>query len=415
MLARRRAKYVLWLGFRIPDNGRCLGQKNKVIGIFQEVKKEMAKNNREPDCETQHVLQICHTSEPPFLDCARQYAALFEKTEYTVITIFLSGSKPDQMDVRLPGTEAIFLNYQSAGLKGLKVGLIKTIRKIAYPLNLKLIIAHRYKPTYIALRIKDVPVVAVNHAFGVYHRWARCLMVGRNENRVLLLGVSNAVRDDLRASLPKFSSDKIECLYNRIDRGVLASSQLDKTGARVNLGLDVKAYIFGNVGRLHPDKDQKTLIKAFALVSEKIPNACLVLIGSGEDRLMLETLSAELKVADKVKFLGNVPDASKYFKAFDSFLLSSDEEPFGMVLLEAMTANLPVVCTSTGGGAEVVGSDGMLFDKGDCKRLSELMQRIYDEKNNFDINYEPRIKKLFSDESARSRFWGFSEIKKFDI
>ena len=53
-------------------------------------------------------------------------------------------------------------------------------------------------------------------------------------------------------------------------------------------------------------------------------------------------------------FLGQVEEARRYFKAFDAFALSSDHEPFGMVLLEAMVAGVPLIATACGGAREVV-------------------------------------------------------------
>lgn len=62
-----------------------------------------------------------------------------------------------------------------------------------------------------------------------------------------------------------------------------------------------------------------------------------------------------------MRFLGHVRHGRRYFKAFDLFALTSDHEPFGMVLLEAIAAKVPVVCTDCGGGREVVEGVGRYF------------------------------------------------------
>jgi glycosyltransferase involved in cell wall biosynthesis len=68
-----------------------------------------------------------------------------------------------------------------------------------------------------------------------------------------------------------------------------------------------------------------------------------------------------------------VPHARRYFRAFDIFALSSDHEPFGMVLLEAMAANVPLVSTNCGGAREIVEGLGQLFALGNAEQLAEAL------------------------------------------
>lgn len=195
--------------------------------------------------------------------------------------------------------------------------------------------------------------------------------------RLYLFGVSDAVRDDLRACLPGWPQQRIQTLYNRIDLEAVQSEQLSRSAARQALGLPSQAWVIGNVGRLHPDKDQETLIRAFADALPTLPvNSLLVIAGEGRLEARLKTLVGELGIGDQVRFLGQVPQARRYFKAFDMFALSSDHEPFGMVLLEAMAAGLPVVCSDCGGGREVVGEKGQLFTFGDWHALSASLQSV---------------------------------------
>jgi glycosyltransferase involved in cell wall biosynthesis len=118
-------------------------------------------------------------------------------------------------------------------------------------------------------------------------------------------------------------------------------------------------------------------------------------------------------VDGKIQFLGQVPDARRYFKAFDAFILSSDHEPFGMVLLEAMAAELPIVCSDSGGGAEVVASVGNLFVTGDTSSLSASMKQLADNTSRFDSR--PMLHQLndrFSDEAAQQQFFSLFSIPK---
>jgi len=155
------------------------------------------------------------------------------------------------------------------------------------------------------------------------------------------------------------------------------SKQLDKKSARAFLGLADDRFIIANVGRLHPDKDQATLIKAFAIFNKKVPSSQLVIIGRGRLEQTLKALACELAVQEQVIFLGQVADAVNYYKAFDLFALPSDKEPFGLVLLEAMVAKVPVVASDCGGASEVVADVGYLFDFADVPALSKTMFDAY--------------------------------------
>ena len=142
------------------------------------------------------------------------------------------------------------------------------------------------------------------------------------------------------------------------------------------------AWIVGNVGRLHPDKDQTTLIKGFAKAFPELPaGSLLAIMGSGRLEQQLKQLAADLGVADSVRFLGQVPSGRRYFKAFDLFALTSDHEPFGMVLLEAMAAGVPVIATDCGGAKEVVRDAALRFQLGDTDKLAVLLQSQLSRKN----------------------------------
>src|SRR5690554_6305874 len=122
-------------------------------------------------------------------------------------------------------------------------------------------------------------------------------------------------------------------------------------------------------------------------------------MGSGRLEQSLKTLAHELGVENSVRFLGQVPNGRRYFKAFDLFALSSDHEPFGMVLLEAMAAGVPVIATNCGGAKEVVDNSDYLFELGDVAGLAQLLVKL---KISSISNNVPGY---FEDAEARQRFW----------
>lgn len=355
------------------------------------------------------VLQFCHGYDGPFLDCARQYAALFAGTRYKVCTVYLTGAPSAEVEAGSASDEVIFFDYSSREVRGLKLKAIADFKRIAASRNFSLCIAHRFKPVYVALLGSDLPVIGVHHAFGDYRRLSRRLFARVFKARLALLGVSDAVRDDMRASLPSWPDERIATLYNRLDIATVQAELLDRGAARAALQLPNDAWVIGNVGRLHPDKDQATLIRGFAQALSQLPTGSLLAImGSGKLEPVLKALTAKLGVADRVRFLGQVAGARRYFQAFDVFALSSDHEPFGMVLLEAMAAGVPLIGTDCGGGREVVQGVGRLFALGDADGLAR--QLIAEAAAGTELaatrqRLQEQLVLRFSDQAIAEQFW----------
>jgi glycosyltransferase involved in cell wall biosynthesis len=362
------------------------------------------------------ILQLCHGYRAPFTDCARQYARLFRDTPYKVVTVQLTGAPDEKVAQRLASDEVIFLDYKSSELRNLKLKAIRDIRRIAASHDFAFCIAHRFKSAYTALLGTDLMVIGVHHDFGDYRRFSRRLCANLFKKRLRLLGVSDAVRDNLRATLPAWPSSHIETLYNRTDIAASQAVLLPREAARDMLGLPQQSWIVGNVGRMVPEKDQATLIRAFAAALPDLPpGSLLVIMGSGRLEDALKALTAELDILESVRFLGQVDEGWRYFKAFDVFALSSCKEPFGMVLLEALLAHLPIVCSDRGGGREVLEGIGNLFPSGDIDALARTLIRLTEwrETEDYARKAEAHLQQRFSDEAAVESFWRLPMLEKY--
>ncbi|EIJ65403.1 hypothetical protein BD31_I1018, partial [Candidatus Nitrosopumilus salaria BD31] len=183
------------------------------------------------------VLHICHSYYPPFLDCARQYNSLFKGTPYKVLTVYLTGDRNADVERDTQSDEVIFLGYKSKQVRGLKLGAIAKIKAIAKQKDFLFCIAHRVKPTYVALLATKLPVISVHHNYNDYSRWSRRLFVNFFQHRLLMLGVSNSVRDDLRQDLIEWEEERIQTLYNHIDVEATQAIMQPRDEARQSLGL----------------------------------------------------------------------------------------------------------------------------------------------------------------------------------
>lgn len=360
--------------------------------------------------EPPRILQFCHGYDGPFLDCARQYAALFKDTPYKVTTVYLTGAPNPEVELGSNSDEVVFLGYRPHEVRGLKLSAVRAIRRLVAGRPFRLCIAHRFKPVYVALLATHLPVIGVHHAFGDYQRLGRRLMAHAFRSRLSLLGVSNAVREDIKRCLPRWPAEQIATLYNRIDVETLQARQFSRAVARQKLQLPPEVWIIGTVGRLHPDKDPLTLLRAFAVALPRLPEeSLLVVVGTGRLEHQLKAAAQSLGITPYVRFVGQIPEARRYFKAFDSFVLASDHEPFGMVLLEAMAAGLAPLVTDCGGAREVVSGIGALFPLKGIQVLAEaLVRQPHQTTDAFSL--QQHIQANFSDEAARRHFWALPMV-----
>lgn len=134
------------------------------------------------------------------------------------------------------------------------------------------------------------------------------------------------------------------------------------------------------VGRLDPQKDFATLLRAFALVRAHRP-ARLIILGEGPLRQELETLAQQLGIASEVSMPGFVENPFAYMRRAAVFVLSSRYEGFPNVLVQAMACGCPVVSTDCPSGPSEVldgGRYGHLVPVGDAKAMAEAVLRVLD-------------------------------------
>jgi glycosyltransferase involved in cell wall biosynthesis len=140
----------------------------------------------------------------------------------------------------------------------------------------------------------------------------------------------------------------------------------------------------GIVGRLQPWKGQHRVIRALALLRDRGLDVHGLVVGgeahgfSAGFGAELERLVDELELSDRVTMTGHVANAAAYMAAMDVFVSASDNEPFGMVLLEAMAQSLPVVAVAEGGPVEIVapGRSGILLESKEPNALADALEPL---------------------------------------
>ena len=130
------------------------------------------------------------------------------------------------------------------------------------------------------------------------------------------------------------------------------------------------------VGRFEEQKDYPNLLRAFALLHGRRPEARLAIAGQGPLRAEAEALAAELGVGPSVRFLGLRTDVPELMAAADAYVLASAWEGLPLVLLEAASSGLPVVTTEAGGSAEVLGAPEFVVPTRSPGPLADAMEAV---------------------------------------
>jgi len=171
------------------------------------------------------------------------------------------------------------------------------------------------------------------------------------------------------------SPDKVKIIRNGIEmeKFKISPEQAEAKRKELNLGKD---FVLISVGRLHPQKDFLTIIKAIGLVKEDVR---VLIVGDGFLRKELEKVVEDLGLKSKVLFLGKRNDVPELMALSDGVILSTNWEGLALVPLEAGAARKAIIASRVGGIEESIldGETGFLFIKGSEKDLAEKIEGFY--------------------------------------
>lgn len=270
------------------------------------------------------------------------------------------------------------LRRKNLSLKGLIVYFSKLINSV------------KYLKSYI--KSNDIDLVDTNTAVvfpgaiaakkcNVKSSWHIREIISNNFENNVISFMMNRYADKIIANSKatgnslKINKNKLEVVYNAIEEKKIDLIQGDR-----------KTYnAIGMAGRINRWKGQKLFVDAASIVHNKYPNLKFYIAGDvykGEENIKAELVEhiKQLGLSDTVILLGQVNDMSQFYSNIDIFVLPSIKpEPFGLVIIEAMQYEVPVIATNHGGPTEIIndGIDGYLVDynKPDemARKIEELM------------------------------------------
>jgi glycosyltransferase involved in cell wall biosynthesis len=233
-----------------------------------------------------------------------------------------------------------------------------------------------------AARLAGVPrVIATLHGLldrtPRHDRWLMRLGIG-------MADCCAAVSDPLAEFLVRdvgVPARKVCVVTNGIDTGRFRPGTASD-GFRRGLGIGDAAPLIGIVARLAPVKNHDLLLRAFAVVRARFPNAALAIVGDGPLRSRLEARARELGIRGAIHFTGDVRDPAPVYRAFDVFVLPSLAEGTSISLLEAMASGACIVATAVGGNAALLadGAAGRLVPSDDPAALAAALVDLLEDR-----------------------------------
>lgn len=189
---------------------------------------------------------------------------------------------------------------------------------------------------------------------------------------------TNVSEEAVQAFIDKKAApaNKIMAVHNGIETRHFCFDAMARTTIRTHLGLEHNTPLLLAVGRLTAAKDYPNLLNAITLLSSRIKNIRLVIIGTGELKDELQNMAITLGIANHVHFLGLRHDVPHWMSSADVFVLSSAWEGFSLVVAEAMACERLVVATDCGGVHEAIGTAGIIVPPRNSEKLAHAIERV---------------------------------------
>jgi glycosyltransferase involved in cell wall biosynthesis len=203
-----------------------------------------------------------------------------------------------------------------------------------------------------------------------------------------MIAVSQAVASQLRSD-QVVAPQRISVVLNGIDTTKFedARRRFDRGQFLCDWKLPNESLLVGTVGELTPLKGQAEFLQAAAQVITHYPKAYFVIAGidhspENKNRQALDHLIEELRLTERVRFVGWMEDLASLYCALDVFVSASHTESFGLAIAEAMSSRAAVVATETEGAREIIQprETGVLVPVRDVDKLAKVVLELLDDR-----------------------------------
>jgi glycosyltransferase involved in cell wall biosynthesis len=189
------------------------------------------------------------------------------------------------------------------------------------------------------------------------------------------IAISNAIKNYLLEAKEISKKFKVSTVYYGFEHDVDDLSDSNRlTNEMLN---STKNFKLGTIGRLVPGKNYPTMLNAVAKIVDVDPTVKFFIVGGGSSEQTLIKICKDLKIENSVIWLGRTEHIREFLSKIDLFIFASKGEGFGLVLLEAMLANKPILAANNSAIPEVLGLNYEgLFSTNDYKLLSDKITEL---------------------------------------
>ncbi|GGB05683.1 N-acetyl-alpha-D-glucosaminyl L-malate synthase BshA [Macrococcus hajekii] len=224
---------------------------------------------------------------------------------------------------------------------------------------------------------KDVKIVTTLHGTDItvlgYDSTLRSAIRFGIEESDIVTSVSDALTDDTMSLIaPK---KDLRTVYNFINEKDFVPN--NNQALKQSYGIPEDYKVISHVSNFRKVKRIQDILYTFKRVREQI-KVKLLLIGDGPELSKMRRLAVKLNISDDVMFVGKQEQVANFYQMSDLFLLLSEKESFGLVLLEAMNCGVVCIGTRAGGIGEVIRHEetGLLVEVGDTEQAAAYAQRL---------------------------------------
>ena len=186
-----------------------------------------------------------------------------------------------------------------------------------------------------------------------------------------IIAISNSVLSRFKE---KYDVENTDVIFNLIDEEKIRNKSLEK-----DIHFDEDKINLISVGRIHHMKGYDRLIDVLheLNINNKLENVVVRIIGDGPDFSLVQEKVHQFHLEDKVLLLGQMDNPFPYVKASDAFLMCSRYEPFGLVILEAMILEVPVLSMDVASIREIMNDDyGMIYENSEEGLYNGILEII---------------------------------------
>lgn len=195
------------------------------------------------------------------------------------------------------------------------------------------------------------------------------------------LTVANS-RATLNEELIRTKSKKTKVIYNGVEKRE-PSFQKNNKNLRDEFQIPFDSFLIGHIGGLTPWRDQITLVKAIRELQKKNIFCYCVIIGDGTEKRKIADKIKTLKLEKYVKLVGQRDDIGNCLNDIDAYVNPAIKEGFGIAVVEAMLADIPVILANSGALPELIENEkyGLLFSPSDHIELSRCIEKLNSSKD----------------------------------